>query len=75
MLVLPRVFIEVVIHGVQLATDDIFDALLYTLFRKVQGGVHIAVIGDRARIDVIFNEVVDQIVHLRRTVQKTVFRV
>ena len=38
-------------------------------------GEHIAVVGHRAGIDTVFDKVVNQVIHLCRTVQKAVFRV
>jgi hypothetical protein len=51
--------IQVIVGGVQFATDNVFYPLFNTLFGKVQGRVHIAVIGNRASVDIVFDEMID----------------
>jgi hypothetical protein len=61
-------------YGVQLATDNILYPFFNAFFGKVQRRVHIAVVGDGAGVDIVFNEMVYKVVYFRRPVQQTVFR-
>ena len=69
----PGALVVIVVRGVKLAADNVFDPLLYALLGKIQRSVHIAVIGDRATVYVIFDEVIDEVVHFGGSVEKAVF--
>ena len=71
----PGALVAIVVRGVKLAADNVFDPLLYALLGKIQRSVHIAVIGDRAAVYVVFDEVIDEVVHFGGSVEKAVFRV
>ena len=66
--------LAVVVHDVEFAADDRLDLIFLALFGKLQGGVHVAVIGDRNRVDAVVYAMTHQIVHLDGAVQKTVLR-
>ena len=53
------VVLRVVFHNVKFATDDCFNIFLLALFGKTKRCVHIAVIGQCNRIDMIFHAVIN----------------
>ena len=67
-------FIQMIVRRVQFAADNVFYPFLYALFGKIQTRVHIPVIGDCAGVDPVLMQMIDQIVHARRAVEQTVFR-
>ena len=51
--------IKMIIGRIQFTADDIFNPFPLAFFRKIQGCIHVAVVGDGAGINTVFNEVVD----------------
>ena len=68
-----RPLVEIIVRGVKLAADDIFDSFFDALLRKIEGGVHIAVIGYGTAVYVVFYEIIDEVVHFGGSVEKAVF--
>ena len=66
--------VEIIVRGIQLAADDVFDPLFDAFLCKIERCVHIAVIGDGTAVDIVFDEIIDEVVHLRRSIQQAVFR-
>ena len=62
----------VVVRHIELTADDIFDALFLARLGKAQGGIHIAVVGDGDRIDVVLDAMIDELLHLDRPVEEAV---
>ena len=62
-----------ILRHVQFAADDRLYFVFFAKFCKVQRRIHIAVVGDCARLDVVFDAMIDQIVHLAGAVEQAVF--
>ena len=72
---IPRtVFDPQVLRHIHLAADDRLNIVFFAQFGKIQRRVHIAVIGDRKRLHIVFYTMVYEVVHLARPVEQTVFR-
>ena len=64
----------VVVRHVQFAADDRLDLVFAALFCKLQRRIHIPVVGNGDRLDIVLDAVRNQFFYLARPVQQAVFR-
>ena len=72
---LVNMLLRIVVYDVKFTADDRFDMLLLAFFGKAQRSVHIAVIGQSDRVNMIFHAMVNEVVHLDRAVKQRIFTV
>ena len=67
------VFHGKILRHIHFAADDRLNVVLFAQLGKIERRIHVAVIGDRERLHVVFDAVLHKVVNLARAVEQAVF--